>query len=294
MPTTKTKTKPAAKAATNAVAPRATGAVSVKDMMAKQIASLADKTQPATGNKIRVTQDKQFVLPDGTKTREPLSMVIVDFCSRNLFYSGAYDKDNIQPPACFAIGENPKKLVPSANSPEKQSDDCVDCPNNAWNSAGDGKPGKACKNTRLMAVLPPDAAPGDPMWLLEASPTAIRGFDGYVNGLATRMNLAPFAVVTTVTFDDSKSSRRWCSRTRNRWTIRSRSRTASKKPRRCCTPNRTCPATGSSRRARPFRSSPRRARAPSPPAGDAPWQSASSYSVRRWSPTAACWTACRA
>lgn len=206
MPTAKTKTKPAAKTkpVANAVAPRATGAVSVKDMMAKQIASLADKTQPATGNKIRVTQDKQFVLPDGTKTRDPLSVVIIDFCSRNLFYLGAYDKDNIQPPACFAIGENPKKLVPSANSPEKQSDDCVDCPNNAWNSAGDGKAGKACKNTRLMAVLPPDAAPGDPMWLLEASPTAIRGFDGYVNGLATRMNLAPFAVVTTVTFDDSK------------------------------------------------------------------------------------------
>jgi hypothetical protein len=197
MPTAK---KAAAKP-TTAVATKAAGAVSVKDAMAKALASLANKTQPATGNKIRVTQDKQFALPDGTKTREPLHLVIVDFCSRNMFYEGAFDKDNVQPPTCFAIGEIPTKLVPSDNSPVKQADSCAECPNNVFGSAGAGK---ACKNTRLLAVLPPDAKPEDPIWLLEVSPTAIKGFDGYVNGLASRMTLAPFSVVTTVSFDENK------------------------------------------------------------------------------------------
>lgn len=188
-------------AKTTAVATKATGAVSVKDMMAKKLADLANKTQPATGNKIRVTQDKQFALPDGTKTRDPLSMVIVDFCSRNMFYDKPYDKDAVSPPACFAIGENPIRLVPSDNSPAKQADSCSECPNNVFGSSGAGK---ACKNSRLLAVLPPDASADDPMWLLEVSPTAIKGFDGYVNGLASRMGLAPFAVVTQVSFDENK------------------------------------------------------------------------------------------
>lgn len=195
--------KPAAKS--TAVATRASGAVvSVKDMIAAQIAKNANKTEPATGNKIRVTQSKEMVLPDGTKTRDPIQVVVVDFCSRNTFYPHTFDKDNPTPPACFAIGEEPKKLVPSDNSPEKQCDEgCASCPNNAWGSAPNGKGGKACKNTRLLAVLPPDADESTEIWLLETSPTANKGFDGYINGLGNRMTMAPFQVVTTVSLDEA-------------------------------------------------------------------------------------------
>lgn len=193
------KTAPAKK--TTAVATKSAGAVSVQDKMREMLARNAEKTAPASGNKIRITQDKQFVLPDGTKTRDALALVIVDFCSKNAFYAGAFDKDNVQPPACFAIGDNPLRLVPSDNSPEKQADNCAECPNNVFGSAGTGK---ACKNGRVCAVLPPDASADDPMWILEVSPTAIKGFDGYINGLATRMSLAPFAVVTQVSFDENK------------------------------------------------------------------------------------------
>lgn len=184
-----------------AVATRASGAlVDVKAAMAAQLAKLQDKTQPASGISIRVTQDKQFALPDGTKTREPLRLVIVDFNSRNEFYPGAYDKDNITPPACVAIGENPVRLVPLDSSPEKQADSCAECPNNVFGSSGAGK---ACKNSRLLVVLPPDAEPDTPLWQIKVSPTAIKGFDGYVNSLATRMGLAPFQVVTTVDFNEA-------------------------------------------------------------------------------------------
>lgn len=194
------KTAPAKK--TTAVATRNTGAVSVKAAMAAQIAKLADKTAPATGSTIRVTQDKQFALPDGTKTRDPLSLVIVDFQSMNTYYPNGFDKDNITPPACVAIGESPINLVPFNSSPERQADTCKDCDMNKWESDPKGGRGKACKNTRILAVLPPDADADTPMWKLTVSPTGIKGFDGYVQGLQSKLQSAPFMVVTEVSFDE--------------------------------------------------------------------------------------------
>lgn len=177
------------------------GLVSVQEMMAAQLAALQGKTAPAGGNAIRVTQDKQFQLPDGSKTPGPLQVVIVDFTSRNEFYEGAFDKNNITSPACFAIGDIPTKLVPSANSPVKQCDDCASCPMNQFGSAGAGK---ACKNTRVLAVLPPDADDETPLWTIKVSPTALKNFDGYVKNVSRMFNMPPVGVVTEISFDESK------------------------------------------------------------------------------------------
>jgi hypothetical protein len=190
-----------AKTPSTAVAIKAaSNIVSIQEQLKAQAAAVADKTAPATGNYIRVSQDKQFLLPDGTKTSGPLELVIVDFSSRNNFFEGAYDPKNVTPPACFAIGTNPLKLVPSKNAPVPQASDCQSCPMNQFGSDGDGK---ACKNSRLMAVLPPDADEETPLWLLQTSPTANKGFDGYVTSVARVFQTSPIGVVTTVSFDDS-------------------------------------------------------------------------------------------
>jgi len=178
------------------------GLVSVKEMMAAQLAALSDKTAASTGNVIRVTQDKQFILPDGSKTPDPIQVVIVDFTSCNEFYEGAYDPKNITPPACFAIGDIPTRLVPSENSPVRQSDSCAECPNNAFGSAGAGK---ACKNVRKLALLPVDAEEDTPLWTIKVSPTAIKGFDGYVKNVARMFNVPPVGVVTTISFDENQT-----------------------------------------------------------------------------------------
>lgn len=174
--------------------------VSIMDALRAQAAAIADKTAPASGNTIRVTQDKQFQLPDGTKTAGPLQLVIVDFTSKNTFYEGKYDPKDITPPACFSIGSNPLKMVPSDNAPLKQAADCSSCPMNQFGSDGDGK---ACKNTRVLAVLPPDATADTPMWILVASPTATKGFDGFVTSVARIFQMPPVGVVATVGFDES-------------------------------------------------------------------------------------------
>jgi hypothetical protein len=174
--------------------------VSIQEALRAQAAAMSEKTAPASGNAIRVSQDKQFLLPDGTKTPGPLELVIVEFTSKNAFFEGVYDPKNITPAACFAIGSNPLKMVPSANAPLPQAVDCQACPNNQFGSDGDGK---ACKNTRVLAVLPPDADEDTPLWILVTSPTANKGFDAFVTGVARMFQTPPVGVVATVGFDPS-------------------------------------------------------------------------------------------
>lgn len=173
--------------------------VSIQEQLKAQAAAAANKIGAPTGNSIRYSKGK-FILPDGTEA-ETIDVVIVDFVSKNLYYEGSYDKDNIVPPNCFSIHPEPKGMVPSANSPDRQCDDCGSCPMNAFGSSGAGK---ACKNTRLLAVLPPDAEADTPLWTLSVPPTAIKGFDGYVGSVLRTFQMPPVAVVTTVSLDPNE------------------------------------------------------------------------------------------
>lgn len=174
--------------------------VSIMAKLKEQAADVGSRTAPASGNAIRITQDKHFVLPDGTKTQGPLELVVVDFSAENRYYETAFDPKNIVPPNCFAIGTNPLKMAPSKNAPEPQAVDCQVCPQNAFGSKGNGK---ACGNNRILAVLPPDADADTPMWRLSVSPTALKGFDGFVTGVARVFETPPVGVVVKVSFDDS-------------------------------------------------------------------------------------------
>jgi len=192
-------TKPKA-ASTAVVAKKSTAVVDIKALLKQQAAAVSDKTEPASGISIRVTQDKQFLLPDGRKSSGPIDVVIVEFNSQNRFYETDFDAKNVVPPSCFSIGQNPKTLVPSNNSPVKQADACSSCPMNEFGSKKDGK---ACQNSRVMAVLPPDADENTPIWLLRTSPTACKGFDAYVGSVVGSFAVPPIGVVTEIGFDSS-------------------------------------------------------------------------------------------
>ena len=176
--------------------------VNIQEALKAQVAAMSGRVAAPTGSAIRLTQDKQFSLPDGTKTPGPLQLVVVEFTNKNVFYETAFDAKNPTPPACFSIGTNPKAMVPSANSPIIQSKDCTDCPMNAWGSKGNGK---ACSNTKLLAVLPPDADADTPMWLLNVSPTAGKGFDKFVGDAARIFQMPPVGVVVTVGFNPNET-----------------------------------------------------------------------------------------
>lgn len=171
--------------------------VDIAAQMKAELAGLADRTAPASGDKIQL-KGKQFSMPDGSKA-DSIEVVIVDFMAVNNYYEGTYDAKNITPPTCFAIGQIPTTLVPSKNAPVLQSDTCSACPMNVFGSSGDGK---ACKNQRRLAVLPPEADADTPLWILDVSPTGLKSFDGYVRSAASKFGVLPIGLITTITFDD--------------------------------------------------------------------------------------------
>lgn len=179
--------------------------VNYEAQIAKEASEITRRISAPSGDRIRFNANKAFITPDGMEG-DTLEVVIVDFVSTNLFYDGPFDRDNPQPPACFAIGPEPSLLVPSPNSPAKQADTCTACPNNQFGSAPNGK-GKACKNTRLLALMPvlDDPKAEAPIWILSVPPTSLKAFDSYVHGLATKHKTIPVGVVTNITLDPGNS-----------------------------------------------------------------------------------------
>lgn len=177
--------------------------VNYEEQLAKEAGEIAKRIAAPSGDRIRFKANAAFITPDGMEG-ETLEVVIVDFTSSNLFYDSLYDRDNPQPPGCFAIGPEPSLLVPSPNSPNKQSETCSSCPNNQFGSASNGK-GKACKNTRLVALMPSAALdkPDEdaPIWILSVPPTSLKAFDSYVAMLASRHKTVPVGVVTEISLD---------------------------------------------------------------------------------------------
>jgi hypothetical protein len=178
--------------------------INYAELMSKEVANISKRIAAPSGDRIRFN-GHTILTPDGGEG-EQLEVVVLDFVSANLYYDSQYDRDNPQPPACFAIGPEPTSLVPSDNSPDRQSDACASCPQNQFGSAVVGK-GKACKNTRLLAVSPvtaldsPDEPP--PVWLLTVSPASLKNYDSYVNTLASKHKTVPIGVVTKVWLDEN-------------------------------------------------------------------------------------------
>jgi hypothetical protein len=153
------------------------------------------------GDVISINNGKKlFVLPNEQEVSE-LEAHIIDFAYRNEYYIGAWNPKEITPPACFAIAPTDSQLVPSENSPLKQSEtDCATCQQNQYGSHTNGA-GKACKNTVILALLPPgDEAAEHDIWVVKASPTAIRAFNKYASKVS-QMNI-PLGVVRTKLYFD--------------------------------------------------------------------------------------------
>lgn len=166
--------------------------------LADEAAKISARIAAPSGDRIRTRGNSTFVTPGGEG--DTLEVVIVDFLSSNLFYDRPFDRDNPISPACFAINTEPNLLVPSESSPSRQSDTCRLCPNNQYGSAGKGK---ACKNTRLLAVAPiaDESEDVPPIWTLSIPPTSISAFDAYAKKLASSYKTMPIGVVTTITLD---------------------------------------------------------------------------------------------
>lgn len=177
--------------------------VNPAELLKQQIANMASRVQ-ASGDfpMIRVTQAKEFVLPDGTKTHGPVDVVIYDFICVNQLYGHLDDEGNFVEhpfkrgeenlPTCWAQHYEPAKLAPDPKLVDKPiNTDCATCPMQEW---GSGKnEGRACQNRRKIAVrLASD--PKGPIAVLMLSKTAVTAFDHLVSDMAS--NNVPLCRVT--------------------------------------------------------------------------------------------------
>lgn len=167
------------------------------DMQA-EMEAFKNRIAAPTGSRIG-TDEKLFTLPNGD-TGETLNVIIVDFVSYNAYYDKPWNPNQIVPPNCFSLGLEPAGMVPSENSPEMQAESCAACWANQWKSSATGN-GKACSNTKLLAVIAPDSEPDAPVMLLKVTATALKSFDAYVTSVARSFQRPPRGVITEISFD---------------------------------------------------------------------------------------------
>lgn len=179
------------------------------ELLRQQIQSMASRVQPASDYpSLRVTQAKEFVLPDGSKTHGPVDVVIYDFINVNQlfghvdengnFVEHPYKRGEENVPTCSAQGYELATLAPDPERVKSPVNDlCETCPMHQW---GSGKnDGRACQNRRKIALrLAND--PDGKIVVLMLSKTAVTSFDKLMRELAEN-NVPPCQVVMTMGFN---------------------------------------------------------------------------------------------
>ena len=181
---------------------KGTGLATIDAELANEVALLKGAIAAPSGNRIKADPSGDFILPDGLNLGNSFEVVVLSFISANRFYSGP---NLISPPDCFSFGTTLNDMVPDDDAPNKQHGDCRSCPMNQFGSSSNGS-GKACKNTRELAVLlidpeAPDAhnEPDAPIYTMSLPPTAIKSFDAGVGYVARTLNAPPIKAIFTVT-----------------------------------------------------------------------------------------------
>ena len=123
--------------------------------------------------------------------------------SKNWFAGGFVDNAESKAPDCYSLDG----VKPEPASERRQADTCLACPHNVFGTAlgQDGKAGKgkACKDTRRIAVVPMDDVENDdnggPM-MLRVPVTSLRNLAQYTAELE-RFGAEPYMVHTRLSFD---------------------------------------------------------------------------------------------
>ena len=169
-----------------------------REVLRQELAALHTRIAPPAGNRISL-RGRVFNMPDGSTNPGPIAAVILDFRSHNQYWAAPYAPNHLEDPICWAVSRTYEDLSPSPDAPERQAERCNNCPRNIFGSAQNRK-SKACRNSRRLAIVPPDATPETEPMILSASPTAISAFESYVLGLAASEGKMPVEVVTHIAF----------------------------------------------------------------------------------------------
>lgn len=139
-----------------------------------------------------------------------LDCIVLASRHTNLLYEGKFDPNNLSNPVCYAYGEDEKTLAPHPSVLNPVSPTCTGCPKNEWGSDPGGGRGKACKNSRSLAIIPADTKPEDVLTaeiaVLKLPVTSVANWSNYVNKLSTLFHRPPLGIFTEIgTQPDAKS-----------------------------------------------------------------------------------------
>lgn len=151
-----------------------------------------------------------------------MAVVILDSIMEHVYYGDSYDPENPTTPVCFAFGREETEMSPHevcVKGGHNQCAMCKDCEWNEFGSADVGK-GKACKNSRRIAMIPAgkldknsfDAyeKPSDfektQIAYMRLPVTSVKAYAAFVKQLSSALRKPPFAVFTRVKLvPDSKT-----------------------------------------------------------------------------------------
>lgn len=143
-----------------------------------------------------------------------MGVIILDSILENVWYETEFDPDNPSGPSCFAFGRDEDGMTPHDNvvkAGTAQEGPCKSCPMNEWGSADKGK-GKACRNTRRLAMIPAGTfrngkfEPFEEVEHFEQTAfgfmklpvTSVKGYASFVKQVASSLKRPPHGVVTRV------------------------------------------------------------------------------------------------
>jgi hypothetical protein len=191
--------------------PPATALVRWEDKLAAEADIAAGMEASAAGGTFFSFRGGVMTYQDAPLPDNEMAVVILDHVMENVWYEGAFDPDNPSNPSCFAFGRVEPDLVPHQVVVEaglNPAHGCHGCPMNEWGSANTGR-GKACRNTRRLALIPAgtitkgqftlfDDFESAPIGYMKLPLTSVKGYASFVTQLAGALRRPPYGVVTRV------------------------------------------------------------------------------------------------
>lgn len=183
--------------------------------LAKQAELAAGMEANTGGGQFFSTRGGQLSWQDAPLPGNEMAVVILDTVFENVYYEGRYDPDTPSAPTCFAFGRDEAELAPHdvvVKADQAQHDNCADCPMNEWGTAETGR-GKACRNTRRLAMIPagtfdrngdlelfddPDHFATTTMGFMKLPVTSVKGYANFVKQVAGALKRPPFGIITRV------------------------------------------------------------------------------------------------
>lgn len=190
---------------------KTTALVSWEDKLASYATEAAAEEQ-VFGGKFLSLKAGRLTLDSVPCAQNKLDVIVIASTTEFALYEGKYDPNNPQPPVCYAFGKDEQTMVPHEKAAKPQNDNCFHCPKNQWKSDPEGGKGKACKNTRRLALLPADVI-NNPDGIAEAEEIylklpvmSVKNWAMYVNNVAAQYKRPPFGVLTSISTEpDAKA-----------------------------------------------------------------------------------------